>query len=327
MPSILKSIIKIKMLIILILLSGGTLIAQQFPNYTLFYMNKYSINPATTGVNFDTKLNFMGREESVGFEGAPQTFAFSIDSRISGQSDFYKKIIKKRASGDVGWGLFLYSDFNGPIVKTGLNGTYSYHINFQKSQLSFGISLVLFQLSIQKDGFITDDGELENDPLLRGGNESIWITDGNFGVYYSSADYFIGYSTIQLFNSFAQFGANGQGEYKLVRQHNLIGGYNFAISRMYGLEPTTLIKVDENLNAQANLGLRIIYDNRVWGGVSYKTVNNLSFHLGLNFDKYYFAYAFDYGINSMNTHTWGTHEIMVSIRFASERRYKWLNKF
>ncbi|PLX14653.1 MAG: hypothetical protein C0597_09710 [Marinilabiliales bacterium] len=323
-----KFLINISAILILVLFSRTeSLFAQQFPNYTLFYMNKYAVNPASAGANGATNLSFIAREESAGFEGTPKTYAFSMDSRILGQTDIYKKLFKKRVSGNVGWGLYLYSDLNGPIGKTGVNGTYSYHIDFQDSQLSFGISMVLFQLSIRKDDFITDDGETINDPLLAGGNESIWITDANFGIYYSTEDFFVGYSTTQLLNSFTQFGANGQGEFKLTRQHNIIGGYNYEVNKSFDLEPTTFIKFDENLRTQANLGIRIIYDKKLWGGLYYKTLNTFSFHFGVNYDKYYLAYAFDYGINAMSKQTWGTHELVVSVKFGGKDRYKWLNKF
>lgn len=329
-----RSFIKILPIAILILFSGvKVLVAQQFPNYTLFYMNKYAINPAAAGVNGNTNLSLTAREESVGFEGTPKTHSFSIDSRITGRNNIFKKLFKNtsssrnRASGNVGWGLYLYSDLNGPIDKTGVNGTYSYHIELDESQLSFGISLVLFQLSIQKGGFITDDGQLENDPLLMGGDESIWITDANFGVYYSAKNFYMGYSSMQLFNSFAQFGSNGQGEYKLTRLHNLMGGYNYNINRIFGLEPTVLLRVDEKLNMQANLGFRVNYNQKFWGGLYYKTMNTLSFHCGLKYDKYYIAYAFDYGLNSMSYQTWGTHELVIAVSLGGRTRYKWLNKF
>jgi len=329
-----KSDYKIALLMILILLSSyNVLFAQQFPNYTLFYMNKYSINPAVAGANHATNISLNAREESVGFEGTPKTHSFSIDSRVTGRNNIFKKIFKNNsrsrnsASGNVGWGLYLYSDLNGPIDKTGVNGTYSYHIELDESQLSFGISLVLFQLSIQKGAFITDDGKLENDPLLMGGDEAIWITDANFGVYYSTEKYYAGYSTMQLFNSFAQFGRNGQGEYKLSRLHNLIGGYKYRINRMIELEPNTLIRFDEKLNMQANIGFRVNYNQKFWGGLYYKTMNTLSFHCGLNYDKYYIAYAFDYGINAMSYQTWGTHELVIAVSLGSRTRYKWLQTF
>ena len=324
-----RSITKIITLVILIIFSGVvSLSAQQFPNYSLYYMNKYTINPAIAGANGATNLSLIAREESVGFEGTPKTHAFSFDSRILGESNIYKNFFQrykregKTTTGNVGWGLYLYSDLNGPIDKTGINGTYSYHIDFNDSQLSFGISLVLFQLSIQKDGFITDDGETLNDPLLAGGNESIWITDANFGVYYSAADFYCGYSTIQLFNSFAQFGANGQGVFKLTRQHTIIGGYKYKVNNMFKLEPMTLIKIDENLIAQANLGFRVIYNKRFWGGINYRTMNTLSFHCGINIDKYNITYAFDYGINSMSRHTLGTHELIASVSFDSAKTHR-----
>lgn len=329
----LKSKNKVLMFLILFLCTGlKDVLAQQFPNYTLYYMNKYSVNPAAAGANGNTNLSLIAREESIGFEGAPKTHSFSIDSRLTGKNNIFNKVFygnknSKQTSGNVGLGLFLYSDLNGPIDKTGVNATYSYHLNLNDAQLSFGISLVLFQLSIQKGEFITDDGQIDNDPLLMGGDESIWITDANFGVYYSTERYFLGYSSMQLFNSFAQFGANGQGKYKLTRLHNLIGGYNFELNRKFDLEPTTYIKLDEKLNMQANVGFRVLYNQKFWGGLYYKTMNTLSLHCGLNYDKYYIAYAFDYGINSLSAYSWGTHELVISVRFGNKSRFKWLNTF
>jgi hypothetical protein len=101
-------------------------------------------------------------------------------------------------------------------------------------KLSFGLSLLFFQLKIQDDQFIQADESI-NDPLILGRKQSIWITDANFGVFYTAQNYYAGYSTLQLFNSAAQFGDKGEGKYRLNRQHTLMGGYRFVISSGFEL--------------------------------------------------------------------------------------------
>jgi hypothetical protein len=49
---------------------------------------------------------------------------------------------------------------------------------------------------------------------------------------------------------------------------------------------------------------------------------------GLKYDRYYFAYAFDYSFGTIRKSNFGSHEFTVVVRIGdSARRYKWLNTY
>jgi type IX secretion system PorP/SprF family membrane protein len=309
-----------------------TVKAQQFPSFTQYMLNKFITNPASAGVDGYTTVNFLSNMQWVGTGGTPKTFLFSIDSRILGDSYILQKLpVRKNEkprtrSGNTAWGAYVINDANGPISKTYINGTYAYHLDLGERQISFGLSAMMFQNRIDGDQLITDDGVV--DPLFEEGKQSTWLMDANFGIYYTTRDYYIGYSTIQLFNSGAQFGNDNSGEYKLNRQHNLSGGYRFGINNRIEVEPAFLLKIPETYGAQFDLSTRIIIDKRYWTGLNFKTGSALAIFGGLNYDKYYFGYAFEYYNNSFAQNTLGSHEITIIARFGdAARRYKWLNTY
>lgn len=315
---------------------GSVAKAQQFPSYTQHFMNKFVVNPAFAGSEGYTTVSFIAREQTLGFKNTPKVHSLMIDSRILGNSYILKKFNvrkkkpEKTRSGKTGWGAYFFSDLNGPIDKTGVNGTYSYHIDMGESQLSFGLSLIFFQLRIQGEDLNPYDPSIP-DPLLTGGKEKIWITDANFGVFYTTEHYYAGYSSNQLFNSIAQFGAEGQGQYKLRREHVILGGYRFYASNRIQIEPTLKFLLSETLLAKADLGVRGIYDGMYWGGFNYqfsRKLHNLAIIAGIKYDQYMFGYSFEMGFNDMTRQSLGTHEIVVSYRFGdTARRYKWLNTY
>lgn len=305
---------------------------QQTPLFTQYEMNKFLINPAAAGAGGYTSISVIAREQWVGFTGTPKTHTLSIDSRILGNSYILSKLSvrkkkpQKTRSGNTGWGAYFYNDLNGPIDRTGFNGTYSYHIELDKSQISFGLSFVFSQLKIQGEQFIPADNV--PDDLLTGSTQSVWLPDANFGIFYAAKNYYAGYSTMQLFNSLAQFGTKGTGKYMVERMHQIIGGYTFYPNNRIDISPSTLIKISEANNPQVDLSLKCGYNKLYWGGLSYRTGSALAVYGGLKYDKYYFAYAFDYNFGTIHKLNFGSHEFVVLVRIGdSARRYKWLNTY
>ena len=79
---------------------------------------------------------------------------------------------------------------------------------------------------------------------------------------------------------------------------------------------------------QVDLTSRVYYKDDYWAGLSYRTNDALIMMLGLKYDKFYFAYAFDFALTDIRAQTLGTHEITLAVKFGeSARRYRWINAF
>ena len=80
-------------------------------------------------------------------------------------------------SGRVGLGAYVFNDKNGALDRTGMQLTYAYHINMKFSQLSFGISGIAYQFSIDDSKINLLDPDLAYDNA----DKSIFVPDASFG--------------------------------------------------------------------------------------------------------------------------------------------------
>jgi len=176
---------------------------QQAPIFSQYTFNKFIINPATAGIDNYTTISLVAREQWIGFKGTPKTHSLSIDSRILNNSYIAKEapVRKKRIwgsrSGRVGWAANIFNDHTGPLDKTGIAGTYSYHIRLSNSLLSFGLTGIFYQFRINKDKI--DLGDEQYDQLVDGTKGRLYIPDADFGAFYTRKDIYGGISVKQLF--------------------------------------------------------------------------------------------------------------------------------
>ncbi|GAI71448.1 unnamed protein product, partial [marine sediment metagenome] len=173
-------------------------------------MNGFLLNPAVAGSDGYTTFNLTAREQWVGFENAPRTHAFSIQTRILKKSFILKGTPVKRRSfkpstkGRVGVGGYIFNDRNGLVNRTGIQLTYAYHIWLKETQLSFGLSGSAFQFRVNDEELTFFD---QREPLLSGGlRKVIYVPDANFGMYLLHNKYSAGFSVAQLFQSAIKFG-------------------------------------------------------------------------------------------------------------------------
>jgi len=318
--------------LLLVAIQVDWLKSQQLPVYSQYTFNKFLLNPATAGVDGYTSISLVAREQWVGFEGTPKTHAITIDSRLLRNSYISKNVNprkKKRLSsrsGRVGWAAHAFNDHTGPLDRTGVEGTYAYHLGLDKGQLSFGLSGVFYQFRLNKDKVTLGDDL--NDPLIDGMRNAIYIPDANFGVYYNSSGLYGGVSVMQIFQSSIQFGDNNGSEYRLKRNYNLMGGYQYRINETFTVEPSFLLKIPTSTKAQLDLNARVYYKEDYWAGLSYRTGNAMIVFIGARFDRYFIGYAFDYNFNSLMKYTYGSHEFMAAVKFGENaRRYRWLNTY
>jgi type IX secretion system PorP/SprF family membrane protein len=342
-----KRLVKIILgLMSLSLISYTTLKAQQMPVYSQYMMNAFLLNPAVAGHEGYTAVNVTAREQWVGLKDAPSTYAVSAQTRLlknsyisrSASINRRKRVMSR--SGRVGYGVYAFTDMAGAFTRTGIQGTYSYHIPMDKSQLSFGVSLTGYQFGINDKKIKLLD---ESDALLLGTEKSALVPDANFGVYYTDQHIYAGISANQLFQSPLRIGSDTEGPgYKMMRHYFVTAGYRFEVSRDLLLEPSFLFKTTEKFIAQTDVNLKMYIKENYWVGASYRTGGSYGLVEeslsgkgsaaiimgGIKVDKFYIGYAFDYTFNAIGARTMGSHEIMAAVKFGDNaRRYRWLNRY
>jgi type IX secretion system PorP/SprF family membrane protein len=320
--------------------------AQQLPIYSQYHMNAFLLNPAIAGHEGYTAVNLTVREQWVGLKDAPSTQAVSGQTRLLKNSFISRsKSVRKRSrnmsrSGRVGFGGYIFNDQNGAFRKTGFQLAYGYHLTLRRSQLSFGLCATTFQYKIDQEKIHLETSTAEELMLIN--NDTKYITDANFGAYYSDKNIYAGFSVLNLFESNIKFGNREGADFKLERDYLLMGGYRFNLIDFLFIEPSFLFKFSENIVVQNDLGVKLYYKEDYWGGVAYRTGSgsrvssesiggkgsSLIFNVGSRVDKFYLGYSFDYTFSSISKNTYGSHEIILAVKFGdSARRYRWLNRY
>ena len=305
--------------------------SQQSPLYSQYMLNGFLLNPAVAGSEGYTSVNLTAREQWVGFQDGPGTYALSFQHRIQKKSHISRSHSVRRrknlnaTGGKVGLGVYVFNHTNGAVERTGIKATYAYHIRLAQSQLSFGLSLVAYQFRLDDDKIRL---EIAEDNLWSGAHKSVLIPDADAGVYFNARNYWVGFSVDQMFESILKFGDAGYDQFVMERNYYLMGGYDFEINRDLILSPTTLVKYAENGKLQADISGKFFFQQMYWGGLTYRTGQTIIVMAGVSVDRFIFGYAFDIGLNSIMKHSFGTHEFTFVAKIGNqERRYRWLNRF
>jgi len=315
-------------------IAGSAATAQQMPIYSQYLFNKFLINPAVAGSDGYTSFNITAREQWVGYSGAPRTISFSAQTRILKKPSSVKSSPGKRktslrpgSDGKVGIGGYVFSDKNGLIQRTGFQVSYAYHIWMRQStQLSFGLALTGYHFKIDENKIDFEDPNepwLNND-LMRG----IFVPDANFGVYILNPRYSGGFAVEQLFQSLAKIGSDAYDNFKMERHYNMFGSYIFETGRYTELQPSFLMRMSEQLMPQADIGLTYIFKQEFWTGLTYRTGGAVIANFGMQYQKLFFGYSFDFTLQELQRVTYGTHEITIALKYGdSRRRYRWLDRY
>jgi hypothetical protein len=86
--------------------------------------------------------------------------------------------------------------------------------------------------------------------------------------------------------------------------------------------------MSEQLMPQADFGLTYIFNNEVWGGITYRTGSAIIANVGVQYQNIFLGYSFDFTMQEIQSVTYGTHEITIALKYGdSRRRYRWLDRY
>jgi type IX secretion system PorP/SprF family membrane protein len=272
--------------------------AQQIPNFSLYNMNHYLVNPAATGTTDRLPVSLSYRKQWAGMDNTPTVQYLSGNMKVAPKMGVGARISNFQA---------------GPLRKTGLEGTYSYHLSLGsgETKLSFGLSLLIYQFSLNKSDMTRED--IDDQAFM--GNEQSFVPDAGFGSYLYGINYYVGISVPQLFQRNINLKSDAIVQEKQVRHYYLHGGYIFEAGPDFKIEPSVLLKFLEAGIFQADINALATYKDMVNFGVSYRTEDALSFQVGYKNPNIFIGYAYDLVLSGMKGNTWGSHEILFSYTF------------
>ena len=289
--------------VFLLVVTAAQLYAQQLPHYSNYMLNDYPMNPAVGGSNpyFSGMSN--NRYQWVGITDAPRTYMLSVN----GPTRNHK----------MGLGGLLFTDIVGPTRRTGLYLSYAYHIKAsEKVRVSLGLSAGLLQFMVDGSKITLHDPQ---DNVISSGVESVFIPDFGAGIYVYPTDHkwYVGASVPQIIQSRIKFyNYTTTGLSRLATHYYATAGYKFDLGEDFKLEPSACVKYVDPAPVQFDLGLRILYKEKIWIGGAFRYLDAISAMIGFTMqENITFAYAYDFTTTDIKKYSTGTHELMIGIKF------------
>ena len=300
---------------------ASCLFGQQDAQYSHNMFNQMAINPAYAGSQDMICINALNRNQWMGFPGkniAPRNMVFSANAPFS--------LFEKQH----GVGLSILNDKAGAENTIGLKLGYAFRHKMEIGDgwLSGGLSLGFLSKSI--------DGSLLQNPIGSGAADLIpslnkdLVFDFALGVYYKTDKLYFGFSTNHPTSSYqyTSSGKTGALPYYSVPHFYITGGYSYELSNpMYKLEPSFFIQ-SVGQATTVNLNTNLVYNNRIWGGLSYRPGAAVTALFGLELmTGIKFGVAYDYETSDIGKISDGSLEVVVIYGFKLKKekipqRYK-----
>ncbi len=279
---------------------------QQDPQNSQFMFNKLIYNPGYAGNSGGICAGASARQQWVGFEGAPSTTVFYADAAVN----------PFNIPGGVG--LSISNDKLGFEKNLSIYATYAYHLDIGKGTLGIGISAGFFNKALDPSWKIpTDDYHTppSGDPLIPENKESFIAFDMNLGLYYSSESFYLGISSTHLLQPEFKYNKETQFSY-MARHYYVMGGYNLKLPNpIFEILPSFFLQSDGKAT-QVTINTNLLYNKKIWGGVSYRTGDAMIVLVGLQLiNGLRLGYSYDFPTSDIRKNSGGTHEIMIKYCF------------
>jgi len=321
--------LNLRMICVVLFLSGGTVFGQQNIQFTQYIFNSMSVNPAYAGYKEEWFGQLGLRSQWVGLDGAPQTASLSIDG-ITDQ-------IGKRH----GVGLQLTADQLGPQTATSAYANYAFRLRLDEAdtkRLSFGLGAGITQYSL--DGTVLRPNR-PGDPSIPTNRINNFVPDVRFGVHYSSPTWYAGVSLMDLLSgdqSDNVFRWDNTTTDNLRRRRHvyIMAGALLNFDGGLRLRPSVLWKEDFRGPSSLDINAMFILGDRLWLGAGWRTgvtvwekdyqrytgnsLSNRNSFSGIvqvyATERLRIGYSYDYIVSRLSTVQTGSHEITLGLTFG-----------
>jgi type IX secretion system PorP/SprF family membrane protein len=322
---------KYKILTALLFASFFSFSQEGIPVYSDYLSdNYYLIHPSMAGAANCAKVRFTGRKQWFDQADAPELQTLSLNGRVGEK---------------VGAGVILFNDKNGYHSQKGIKLTFAYHLMFSRdeidlNQLSFGVSAGFIQSLLDETEFL-QSGNF--DRIISG---TIVQKDAYFNVDLGASYNFLDFYAHATVKNAVETRRNIYTEFESdnLRKYLLSIGYIFGNRDKILWEPSILFQmvektrekaIDINMKAYKNMDF-----GRLWAGLSYRRsfdgaefLNNgvvtsqklqyITPIVGVNFNKFMFAYTYSQLSGAVKFDNGAYHQITLGIDlFCKPAKYE-----
>jgi type IX secretion system PorP/SprF family membrane protein len=276
---------------------------QTEPQITQYMFNQSYLNPAAVGKDNMISVAGLHRINWVGMPNGGQTTIFRVGMPLKffGQTN--------------GVGIKFKNDRAGQFFFQAAHFQLAYKKKIAEGTISLGADLGFINAGFHGDSIkeITFGDYHTDDPFLQSTTVSAATFDAGLGIWYESNKFYAGISYLNLNNPVVIWDENKQ--YKMIGNFYATGGYNFqSANKKIVVTPSFLLKSNFTI-VMLDLSALALYDEKFWGGLSYRWTESLDILLGMNIvEGLSIGYSYDIPMKSVSA--WGSHEI--TIRYAFE---------
>ncbi len=290
---------------LVLVLFATTTQAQQDAQFSLFPYNQLYWNPAATANDGQTRLQLHNRWQWSGYQGtfddggAPNTLVASAQIPLN----FIKSAV----------GVHYVSDKLGAMNSQEVQLSYAYKLKLGDNTLAIGARAGIYSRAIDYTILRARDA---GDPLIGTGRVAQSKPDLALGLWYDAAAYYVGVSVNHLNQSQFSLGSD-KATNTLKPNMYVTAGYRFEPLYALEVQPVVMLKTGTDFNLKAasvEAGFIATYDERFFGGITYRLSDSVVGILGANLvsNRLRIALAFDATVIFQETKSPQSYEILLS---------------
>lgn len=278
--------------------------AQQLPLYSQYMFNTLEINPAYAGFKQAMQFTSIYRKQFNGMKDAPQTAMISGDMPVG---DTRLSI-----------GLKLVDDRFSIIHTLGAQGSMSYRIEGDNSNLAFGLQIGALNNRADFSKLnITNPG----DPVFAQNLNTLTANFGS-GIFFNTDKFYAGFSVPNLVRTHLRKTDVVLSEYTVKQDAHMYlnAGYLITLNDNFVLKPSFLLRGVKGIPLNYDINANVFYREVLSAGLSYRQgsalVGLLDFRL---IPTLRLGYAYDYNLGRLNNFAKASHEIILRYHIPFDR--------
>lgn len=326
----------------ILLVCGGSALAQYIPNSSQPFQYMPVYNPSFSGVDEFTDLRFGYRQHMVGFGSAsPKMLNAVINFRLrqpvdlathasrtsSGESLRSARVVPRRKRIIHGFGGAVFNEKVGAFNRVGAGVNYAFNYPLSSTlRLSFGTGVSIESRKLDANSL--DFGDNITDPyyvalINSGANQTLLNVRGGILLYNKS--FYIGGSYLPLVNN--ALASSDLSDPEAYYEATVQAGVSLPFSANFIVKPSIMALKDRDNEFIIDYTVKGYLKQKAWAGLTYRSIKSTVITLGFDFNALVgLGYSYEMVMGDRKQFNSGSHEVVLAFRlknFKSLTPYAW----